>query len=49
MPGAPLREDGPVPTSKADSGPSTGLIKPSPGPEGEVAAIVGLPSLTTDW
>jgi hypothetical protein len=49
MTGAPLGEDGPVPTSKADSGPSTGLIKPSPGPEGEVAAIVGLPSFTTDW
>jgi hypothetical protein len=49
MPGAPPGEDVPVPMSKADPGPSVGLIKLSPGPEGEVAAIIRLPSPTTDW
>jgi hypothetical protein len=33
--GALPREDGPIPMSEADPGPSAGLIKPSLGPEGE--------------
>jgi ribonuclease HI len=34
-PGALPREDGPIPTSEANPGPSAGLIKPSLGPAGE--------------
>jgi hypothetical protein len=49
MPGAPLREDGPILMSEADLRPSVELIKPSPGSEGEVSDIVRSPSHATDW
>jgi hypothetical protein len=49
MPGDPPREDGPIPTSEVDPGPSVRLIKPSPWLEGEVPAIVRPPSPMMDW
>jgi hypothetical protein len=48
-PGTPPGENSPAPASKASSGASTGPIKPSSGPEGEVAAVVRPPSPEADW
>jgi hypothetical protein len=49
IPGTPLGEDSAAPILEANSGDSTGPIAPSPGPKGEVVAIVGTPSPRTDW
>jgi hypothetical protein len=40
----PRREDNPVSVLEANSGGSAGPIDPSPGPEGEVVAVVGPPT-----
>jgi hypothetical protein len=49
IPKTPPRENSPTSTSGANPGASAGPIAPSPGPEGEVAAVVGPPCLEVDW
>jgi hypothetical protein len=48
-PGVPPRQNNLAPISEVEPGASAGPIAPSPGPEGEVAAIVGSPSPKADW